>query len=107
MGVDFGGTLNFAVIGTSSLLVFFSRCVQIEPLPIFNQRWTGCWSLIHDRNKTWSFLLFCVPWLKRLLAFPFPAGMSLTKLSLGGNSLIFPAQGEIGKRHPGCEQECR
>jgi hypothetical protein len=26
--------------------------------------------------------------------------MSLTKLSLAGNNLIFPGQGEFGKRHP-------
>jgi len=32
---------------------------------------------------------------KRLLIFPSPAGMSLTKLSLGGNNLIIPGQGEF------------
>jgi hypothetical protein len=32
---------------------------------------------------------------KRLAVFPSPAGMSLTKLSLGGNNLIFLAQGEF------------
>jgi hypothetical protein len=31
---------------------------------------------------------------KRLAIFPFPAGMSLTKLSLAGNNLIFLGQGE-------------
>jgi hypothetical protein len=35
--------------------------------------------------------------IKRLAAFPSPAGLSLTKLSLGGNNLIIPAQGEFGK----------
>jgi hypothetical protein len=34
---------------------------------------------------------------KRLATFPSPAGMSLTKLSLRGNNLIFPTQGEFGK----------
>jgi hypothetical protein len=32
---------------------------------------------------------------KRLATVPSPAGMSLTKLSLGGNNLIFPAQREF------------
>jgi hypothetical protein len=34
---------------------------------------------------------------KGLAVFPSPAGMSLIKLSLGGNNLIFPAQGEFGQ----------
>ncbi len=34
---------------------------------------------------------------KRLATFPSLAGMSLTKLFLGGKSLIIPAQGECGK----------
>ncbi len=33
-------------------------------------------------------------WKKRLAVFPSPAKMSLTKLSLGGNNLIIPGQGE-------------
>jgi hypothetical protein len=33
--------------------------------------------------------------------------MSLTKVSLGGNNLIIPAQGEFGTRHPGWGLECR
>jgi hypothetical protein len=32
--------------------------------------------------------------------FPSPAGMSLTKLSLAGNNLSIPGQGEFGKRCP-------
>jgi hypothetical protein len=32
---------------------------------------------------------------KRLATFPSPAGMSLTKLFLGGNKMIIPAQGEF------------
>jgi hypothetical protein len=32
---------------------------------------------------------------KRLAIFPFPAGMSLTKLSLAVNNLIIPGQGEL------------
>jgi hypothetical protein len=36
--------------------------------------------------------------VKKMLAiFPSPAGMSLTKLSLPGNNLKFPGQGEFGK----------
>jgi hypothetical protein len=38
---------------------------------------------------------------KRLATFPSPDGMSLTKLSLGGNNLIIPAQEEFGKWHTG------
>jgi hypothetical protein len=34
---------------------------------------------------------------KKLAIYPSPAGMSLTKLSLAGNSLIIPGQGEFGK----------
>jgi hypothetical protein len=34
---------------------------------------------------------------KSLTIFPFPASMVLTKLSLPGNILIFPDQGEFGK----------
>ncbi len=37
---------------------------------------------------------------KRLAVFPSPAWMSLTKLSLAGNNLIIPNQGEFGKWHP-------
>ncbi len=33
---------------------------------------------------------------KRLAVFPSPAGMSLTELSLAGNNLIIPGQGEFG-----------
>jgi hypothetical protein len=36
------------------------------------------------------------PVKKRLAIFPSPAGMLLTKLSLGGNHFIIPAQGEFG-----------
>ncbi len=45
----------------------------------------------------------CVPLhcKKRLDVFPSLAGMSLTKLSLGGNIKIVPGQGEFGKWHPG------
>jgi hypothetical protein len=32
---------------------------------------------------------------KELAVFPSPAGMSLIKLFLGGNNLIFPVQGEF------------
>ncbi len=43
----------------------------------------------------------------RLATFPSPAGMSLTKLSLGGKNLIITAQEEFGKWHPGWEREFR
>ncbi len=33
---------------------------------------------------------------KELAVFPSPAGMSLIKLFLGGNNLVFPAQREFG-----------
>ncbi len=35
--------------------------------------------------------------VKKVNDFPSPAGMSLTKLSLGGNIFIIPGQGEFGK----------
>jgi hypothetical protein len=34
---------------------------------------------------------------KELAVFPSPAGMSLIKLFLGGNNLIFPVQGEFNQ----------
>jgi hypothetical protein len=34
--------------------------------------------------------------VKKIIVFPSPAGMSLTKFSLSGNNLIIPAQGEFG-----------
>jgi hypothetical protein len=33
---------------------------------------------------------------KRLSFIPFPAGISLSKLSLAGNNLIIPGQGQFG-----------
>jgi hypothetical protein len=42
--------------------------------------------------------------LKRLATIPSSAGMSLTKLTLGGNHLIIPASGEFGKWHPGWDE---
>ncbi len=42
---------------------------------------------------------------KSLAIFPSPEWMSLTKLSLAGNNLIFPDQGEFGKWHPGWGRE--
>jgi hypothetical protein len=50
-----------------------------------------------------SFLFFAVsenPTVhckKRFAIFPSPAGMSLTKLSQDGNTLIIPAQGDFGQ----------
>jgi hypothetical protein len=34
--------------------------------------------------------------VKKVIDFPVPSGMSLTKLSLAGNNLIIPCQGEFG-----------
>jgi hypothetical protein len=44
---------------------------------------------------------------KRLSIFPFPVGMSLTKLSQAGKNLNIPGQGEFGKEHPGWGRENR
>jgi hypothetical protein len=44
---------------------------------------------------------------KRLADFPSQAGTSLTKLSLAGNYLIIPGQGEFSKWHPGWGQKIR
>jgi hypothetical protein len=41
------------------------------------------------------------------MIFPSPAGMSLTKLSLGGNNLIIPGHREFGSWHPGWGRENR
>jgi hypothetical protein len=43
--------------------------------------------------------------VKKVIVFLSPAGMSLTKLSLVGNNLITPGQGEIGWWHPGWGRE--
>jgi hypothetical protein len=40
---------------------------------------------------------FCLQRKKSFSIFPSPAGMSLTKVSLGGNNFLIPAQGEFGK----------
>jgi hypothetical protein len=45
-------------------------------------------------NELFHFTVHCK---KRLSIFPSPAGMSLTKRSVAGKSLIIPAQGEFGK----------
>jgi hypothetical protein len=52
-----------------------------------------------DREKVGIFsisgqVLHCK---KGLAVFPSPAGMSLIKLFLGGNNLVFPAQREFGQ----------
>ncbi len=52
----------------------------------------------------WEGKLHCK---KRFVIFPSPAGMSFTKLSLDGNNLIIPVQGEFGKWHPGWGRENR
>jgi hypothetical protein len=52
--------------------------------------------------RGWEINVHCK---KRLTIFPSPAGMSLTKLSLDGNNLIIPVQGEFGKWHPGWGRE--
>jgi hypothetical protein len=40
-----------------------------------------------------STIIHCKKWLS---FFPYPAGMSLTKLSMAGNNLIIPGQREFG-----------
>jgi hypothetical protein len=35
--------------------------------------------------------------VKKVIVFPVPAGMSLTKFSLAGNLKIIPGQGRFGK----------
>jgi hypothetical protein len=45
--------------------------------------------------------------IKRLAIFPSPALMSLTKLSLAGNNLIIPGQGEFRKWQSGWGRENR
>jgi hypothetical protein len=45
--------------------------------------------------QKWCMVLYTVK--KGYPFFPSPAGMSLTKLSLAGNNLIIPVQGEFGK----------
>ncbi len=54
----------------------------------------GILSLIQKR----IFVFVLVPCTvnKRLAIFPFPAGMSLTKLSLALNHLVIPGQGDFG-----------
>jgi hypothetical protein len=58
----------------------------------------GTMKIIGQRNSetlNWAFLMLKHR-KKRLATFPSPAGISLTKLSLGGNNLAIPAQGEYG-----------
>ncbi len=67
---------------------------------------------VHTTGQQFSSIFFVFGieffWLHRKKSFsifPSPAGMSLTKLSLGGNydvicKLFLPMQGEFGKRHP-------
>jgi hypothetical protein len=43
-----------------------------------------------------QFFLHTIHGKKRLVVFPSPAVMSLTKLSLAGNYQIIPGQGEFG-----------
>jgi hypothetical protein len=50
-------------------------------------------SMPNTAEKTTIAVVHCK---KRLVTFPSPARMSLTKLSLAGNNLIIPCQGEFG-----------
>jgi hypothetical protein len=52
-------------------------------LPGAGMQYATSWQAVH-REKSFSI-------------FPSPAGMSLTKLSLGGNHEIIPVQGDFGK----------
>ncbi len=64
-----------------------------------------CTAVHRSPNKLWrSNSIHCK---KRLAVFPSQAGMSLTKLSLGGNNKLFPGYGEFGKWHPGWGRENR
>jgi hypothetical protein len=49
------------------------------------------------RNKIIATKYIHIHCKKKFAIFPSPAGMSLTKLSLDGNNLIIPAQGEFGQ----------
>ncbi len=62
---------------------------------------------IHKLDFRYSVLCwFLSPHCKKGLAvFPSPAGMSLIKLFLGGNNLVFPAQREFDQWHPGWGRE--
>jgi hypothetical protein len=50
----------------------------------------GLFSLLLKKTDSWCTVK------KSLAIFPFPAGLSLTKLSLAGNNLSIPGQGEFG-----------
>jgi hypothetical protein len=51
-----------------------------------------CQNRKHKIEETYTVRKHCK---KELAVFPSPAGMSLIKLFLGGNNLIFPVQGEF------------
>jgi hypothetical protein len=53
-------------------LVYFVKCINAQ-----------FWAAVHCK--------------KELAVFPSPAGMSMIKLFLGGNNLIFPVQGEFNQ----------
>jgi hypothetical protein len=64
-----------------------------------------CSCLQKKRRKEWaSVSSHCK---KGLMLFPSPAGMSRTKLSLAGNNLIIPGQGEFSMWHPAWGRENR
>ncbi len=48
----------------------------------------------YEHSGNWEYTL---NFGEKVSGFPPPAGMSLTKLFLGGNNLVFPAQGEFDK----------
>ncbi len=50
----------------------------------------------HSFFSSWFGQVFCIHCRKRLAIFPSPDGMSLAKLSLMGNTVIIPGQGEFG-----------
>jgi hypothetical protein len=74
-------------LGTENSRTFFLRCeitiMETRQRPAPRRRWCNCTMIRIFSNHTAS--LHCK---KRLSYFPSPAGMSLTKLSLGGNNLI-------------------
>ncbi len=66
--------------------------LKIPKLSKYVRRSKGRWRPVHFVQD-----IEAIHCKKRLAVFPSPAGMSLTKLSLAGDNLIIPAQGEFGK----------
>ncbi len=95
--------------GLSQTGIFDSQAFSIfKAFPILNLAFLENFSLYKSWIPAFSTLhwliiptLHCKKWFA---IFPSPAGMSLTKLSLGGN---IPGQGEFSQWHPGWGRENR